>query len=208
VAGRADGTGAFLRELGVRELPPLTAPFDPGYDAVTLEAHLEQSAHLMSSLKLSMASWIVADERATRRKLAAARAHGVPATTGGGPFEVAVAQGRLEPYLDLCAALGFSRIECGAGFTEMTLSPDDAVGAARQRGLEVPRDTSIVGYDDSPLIAFTDPPLTTIRQPVQAMSSAAVRALLEEIAGNPAPSTEYVFQPDLVVRGSTASGLR
>jgi phosphosulfolactate synthase len=137
VAERADGTGAFLRELGVRELPPLTAPFDPGYDAVTLEAHLEQSAHLMSSLKLSMASWIVADEQATRRKLAAAHAHGVPATTGGGPFEVAVAQGRLEPYLDLCAELGFSRIECGAGFTEMTLSPDDAVGAARQRGLEV-----------------------------------------------------------------------
>src|SRR2546429_205835 len=109
---RADGTDAFLRELGVRELEPLTAPFDPGYDPVTLEAHLDQSAHLMSSLKLSMASWLVADERATRRKLAAARAHGVPVTTGGGPFEVAVAQGRLEPYLDLCGELGFSRIEC------------------------------------------------------------------------------------------------
>ena len=130
-------THGFLRELGVRELPPLTSPFDPGYDPATLEAHLEQSAHLMSSLKLSMACWIVADEGATRRKIAAAHGHGVPITTGGGPFEVAVAQGRLEPYLDLCGTLGFDRIECGAGFTEMTLPAGRVVAAARERGLEV-----------------------------------------------------------------------
>jgi DNA-binding LacI/PurR family transcriptional regulator len=64
---------------------------------------------------------------------------------------------------------------------------------------------SVVGYDDSPLIAFTDPPLTTIRQPVAAMSQAAVDALLEEIGGGPAPRSEFVFMPELVVRGSTAA---
>ncbi|MGW1199632.1 LacI family DNA-binding transcriptional regulator [Streptomyces sp. NPDC002536] len=79
------------------------------------------------------------------------------------------------------------------------------VRAARQHGLEVPRDVSVVGFDDSPLIAFTDPPLTTIRQPVQSMGQAAVRALLEEIGGTPAPHSEFVFLPELVVRGSTAS---
>lgn len=63
-----------------------------------------------------------------------------------------------------------------------------------------------MGFDDSPLIAFTDPPLTTIRQPVQAMGQAAVRTLLEEIGGTPAPHSEFVFLPELVVRGSTASG--
>ena len=68
----------------------------------------------------------------------------------------------------------------------------------------MPRDLSVVGFDDSPLIAFTDPPLTTVRQPVQAMASAAVGALLEEINGNPVQRTEFVFQPELVVRGSTA----
>ncbi|MFI6943121.1 LacI family DNA-binding transcriptional regulator [Streptomyces sp. NPDC050418] len=79
-----------------------------------------------------------------------------------------------------------------------------AVREARRRGLDVPRDVSVVGYDDSPLIAFTDPPLTTVRQPVQAMATAAVGALLEELHGNPVQRTEFVFQPELVVRGSTA----
>lgn len=81
-----------------------------------------------------------------------------------------------------------------------------AIRAARGLGLEVPRDISVVGFDDSPLIAFTDPPLTTIRQPVLAMGQAAVRTLLEEIGGTPAPHSEFVFMPELVVRGSTASG--
>ncbi|MFI8853788.1 LacI family DNA-binding transcriptional regulator [Streptomyces sp. NPDC053499] len=83
-----------------------------------------------------------------------------------------------------------------------------AIRAARQRGLTVPGDVSVIGFDDSPLIAFTDPPLTTIRQPVTAMGQAAVRALLEEIGGTPAPHSEFVFLPELVVRGSTASRRR
>ena len=57
----------------------------------------------------------------------------------------------------------------------------------------------MVGYDDSTLVAFTDPPLTTVRQSVQAMGEAAVRALIDEIAGEPAPRAEYVFRPELVV---------
>ncbi len=67
----------YLQVIGVPDLPALTSPFDPGYAPVTLESHLEQSAHLMASLKISMACWIIANETATRRKLAAARAHNV-----------------------------------------------------------------------------------------------------------------------------------
>jgi DNA-binding LacI/PurR family transcriptional regulator len=80
-----------------------------------------------------------------------------------------------------------------------------AIRAARQQGLPVPEHFSVIGFDDSPLIAFTDPPLTTIRQPVPAMGQAAVRALLEEVGGTPAPHSEFVFLPELVVRGSTAA---
>lgn len=80
-----------------------------------------------------------------------------------------------------------------------------AIRAVRARGLLVPQDVSVVGFDDSPLIAYTDPPLTTIRQPVQAMGQAAVRTLLEAIEGTPAAHSEFVFMTELVVRGSTAA---
>lgn len=130
-------TKDYLRRVGVDELPPRTSPFDPGYDPITLEGHLEQSSHLISILKISMACWMIADEAATRRKIEAARRAGVPTVTGGGPFEVAVAQGQLPAYLDLCVELGFTRIECGEGFTNMPLPPGEVVEAANERGLEV-----------------------------------------------------------------------
>ncbi len=79
-----------------------------------------------------------------------------------------------------------------------------AIRAARARGLSVPGDISVIGYDDSPLIAFTDPPLTTLRQPVIAMSHAAVRALVDAIHGDALPNSEYVFRPELIVRSSTS----
>lgn len=80
-----------------------------------------------------------------------------------------------------------------------------AIRAIRDRGLSVPGDVSVIGFDDSPLVAFTDPPLTTVRQPVQAMGVAAVRMLLDEINGVPGPKSEFMFEPELVVRGSTCS---
>jgi phosphosulfolactate synthase len=130
-------TRDYLKLIGVPEMPPLTSPFDPGYDPATLESHLEQSSHLMAILKVSMACWMVAKEDATRRKVAAAAKHCVPTVTGGGPFEIAVAQNRLPAYLDLCADIGFTRIECGEGFTDMPLSAPVVLGMARNRGLEV-----------------------------------------------------------------------
>ena len=53
-------------------------------------------------------------------------------------------------------------------------------------------------------MAFTDPALHTMRQTVRAMSVAAVRALIDEINGDPAPHSEYMFRPELVLRASTA----
>ncbi len=130
-------TNEYLKMLGVKDLPPLLCPFDPGYDPVTLESHLEQSAHFMTSLKISMACWIIAAESATRRKIAAAQSRNIPVVTGGGPFEVAAAQGQLDAYLDLCAGMGVSRIECGEGFTTLSLLPKTIVNMAADRGLTV-----------------------------------------------------------------------
>jgi DNA-binding LacI/PurR family transcriptional regulator len=95
---------------------------------------------------------------------------------------------------------GATAIVCGSDLMAL-----GAIRAARQLGLRVPEDVSVVGYDDSPLIAFVDPPLTTVRQSVQAMGTAAVEALIEGINGTPVPPHEYVFRPELVLRGSTAA---
>lgn len=118
----------------------------------------------------------------------------------------------VEPWVE-CSMFG---IEGGAaaanrlmdrGATALVCGSDlmalGAVRAVRSRGLRVPGDVSVVGYDDSMLVSFTDPPLTTVRQAVREMGAACVRALLDEIAGEPAPRAEYVFRPELVVRAST-----
>ena len=136
-AKRTLHTSDYLKLIGVPEISPATSPFDPGYDPVTLESHLAQSSHLISILKVSMACWMVAKESATRQKIAAAKKNKVKTTTGGGPFEVAVAQGKLPAYLDLCASMGFDRIECGEGFTDMPLGARDVVKMAHSRGLAV-----------------------------------------------------------------------
>lgn len=129
-------TKEYLKLIGVAEMTPRSSPFDPGYDPVTLESHLEQSRHLISVLKISMACWQVAQESATRRKIQAARRLTVPVCTGGGPFEVAVHFGVLPQFLDLCAGLGVNRIEAGEGFTDLTLEPAQVVRMAEERGME------------------------------------------------------------------------
>ena len=58
-----------------------------------------------------------------------------------------------------------------------------AVRAARSQGMHVPDDLSVVGFDDSVLVGYLDPPLTTVRQPVAAIGGAAVTALTEAIEG-------------------------
>ena len=130
-------TWSYLDLIGVRNLPGLSSPFDPGYDPVTLDSHLEQSAHLISTLKISMACWQVAHESSTLKKLAAAKRWNVQTCTGGGPFEVAVFFEKLPQFMDLCAGMGFDRIEAGEGFTEADLQPAEIIRRAEDRGLEV-----------------------------------------------------------------------
>jgi DNA-binding LacI/PurR family transcriptional regulator len=78
-----------------------------------------------------------------------------------------------------------------------------AMKAARRLGLSVPADISVVGFDDSAFMNCTDPPLTTVRQPIDAMGQAAVALFASQVAGNVVPADEMLFEPELVVRGST-----
>lgn len=78
-----------------------------------------------------------------------------------------------------------------------------AVAAIREAGLGVPADISVVGFDDIPLAAFFDPPLTTIHLPAHDLGRAAGTALLDRIHGR--PITDRTLLPtELVVRSSTA----
>ncbi|MEV6303962.1 LacI family DNA-binding transcriptional regulator [Actinoplanes sp. NPDC051861] len=78
-----------------------------------------------------------------------------------------------------------------------------SIRAARRLGLDVPDDVSVVGFDDSALMTCTDPPLTTVRQPIETMGQAAVDLLVNQIEGTGAEPDELLFEPELVVRGST-----
>ncbi len=76
---------------------------------------------------------------------------------------------------------------------------------AREHGLAVPGQWSAVGFDDSLLMAHTDPPLTTVRQPLGTITEHACRLLLDQLHGQPATNREFLVRPELVVRGSTAA---
>ncbi len=79
--------------------------------------------------------------------------------------------------------------------------------AAAERGIDVPGRLSVVGFDDAPLAALTDPPLTTIAQPTEEKGRLAARALLAALEAMPAPEPERTVLPaELVVRASTGPG--
>ena len=82
-------------------------------------------------------------------------------------------------------------------------------GARRRSGRRAgpacacPDDISVVGYDDSAFMSCTEPPLTTVRQPIEPMGRAAIDLLVSQIHGAAVPQDELLFEPELVVRGST-----
>jgi LacI family transcriptional regulator len=79
-----------------------------------------------------------------------------------------------------------------------------AYEAARQADLQVPRDLSVVGFDDLPLCQWLSPPLTTVRQPLEEMGRLAARALFQQLDGEPLVSPRIELATDLRVRLSTA----
>jgi len=84
-----------------------------------------------------------------------------------------------------------------------------AVGAyavARRRGLRIPEDLAIVGYNDIPLASRLIPGLTTVHVPIHDFGSVAARLLLEQIEIVELTPRRVVFAPQLVVRGSTMAG--
>ncbi|HEX2774902.1 MAG TPA: LacI family DNA-binding transcriptional regulator [Micromonosporaceae bacterium] len=90
-----------------------------------------------------------------------------------------------------------------AVFAHNDLSAAGAMQAAREAGCRVPEDIAVVGFDDLPLAATTDPPLTSVRQPLREMGEAAARLLLAHFDGAALPQSPTVIPTTFTVRGST-----
>lgn len=82
-----------------------------------------------------------------------------------------------------------------------------ALSAIRQRKVKVPRDLSLVGFDDARWAQYCDPPLTVVSQPTEAMGQKAAELLLGRLRGEKRANI-VVFTPDLIVRRSTAAPKR
>jgi len=89
-------------------------------------------------------------------------------------------------------------------FASNDLSAFGAMDAARERGLRIPDDISIIGFDDVPQASFVYPKLTTIRQPLEQMGKVAVKMLLEQIEDQSRPLQRITLATQLIIRDSCA----
>jgi LacI family transcriptional regulator len=151
-----------------------------------------------------------------------------------GPLEWPSAQDRLKGYEDALRGAGVELdeslvehaedwglaagqeaaqrlLDAGSPFTAIFAQSDlTAIGAIqvlRSHGLAVPGDVSLVGYDDIPVAAFVDPPLTTIRQPMREVGEVAAGIVLDAIAadgqGEAGPGVR-LLPASVVLRGSVS----
>jgi DNA-binding LacI/PurR family transcriptional regulator len=138
-----------------------------------------------------------ADHMPSRRKLAAFTEHA--RRFGGGPVEHALFS--LEGGQAATTRLlrhGVTGVICASDVLAL-----GAIRAVRRASLSVPDDVSVVGFDDSAFMNCTDPPLTTVRQPIESMGKAAVALLVNQMENLSVYPEELLFEPELVVRGST-----
>jgi DNA-binding LacI/PurR family transcriptional regulator len=168
-------------------------------DAVAVElaiGHLVSLGHTKVGLVIGPA-----DHVPSRRKLAAARE-----VTGrlGIEFD---ASHVVHALYSLETAQAVATRLLRSGITGIVCASDPmalgAVRAARRAGKSVPADISVIGFDDSSLMNYTDPPLTTVRQPIEPMGRMITELLVGQIAGKSVPHDELLFDPELVVRAST-----
>ncbi|MFC4453123.1 LacI family DNA-binding transcriptional regulator [Deinococcus sonorensis] len=110
-------------------------------------------------------------------------------------------------FLEASGYLAATRLFEGRSVFSAVFAANDQMAygarlALHRRGLRVPDDVSLVGYDDLPGSTYTSPPLTTVRQPTFQMGQAAAQWILHQLAGQP-----YLLPPltvQLVIRESTA----
>ena len=105
-------------------------------------------------------------------------------------------EARIEALLDAASPTAI--------FAANNALAEQAWRVLRRRGLRIPADISLVGFDDVPWMEMVDPPITVVDQPTLELGRCAARLLLRRLHGGPTlPPAVEVLQPHLVVRGST-----
>jgi DNA-binding LacI/PurR family transcriptional regulator len=96
----------------------------------------------------------------------------------------------------------------GSGVTAVVAASDflalGVIRGARRHGLTVPDDLSVVGYDGTMITEFVDPPLTTVRQPSDRLAGQVGHTVLALLANREVPAGELLFDPELIIRATTA----
>lgn len=118
----------------------------------------------------------------------------------------------LVRYADFDPRSGFScmqdLLEQDQGFTAVFVASDNvamgALSAIRERGLQVPADLSVVGFDDIPWAKFASPPLTTVHLPAQKLAKSACLLLLDLIKSDTVQIRHQRIESELIIRDSTA----
>ena len=82
------------------------------------------------------------------------------------------------------------------------------MGAVQEKGLEVGKDVSVIGFDDISLAAYSHPPLTTIHQPIYSIGTKVTSMLIQILEGNPPEEKQIWIKPHLVIRKSTGKAPR
>lgn len=137
------------------------------------------------------------------------------AVRGTGFIDALAEQGiALDPAYDVDGAYTFeSGVAAGHHLLSLpqpptaifALNDDMAIGvmhAARERGLQLPQDLSLIGYDDLPMAARVWPNLTSVRLPIRDMGRRAARRLIARVSNTEAPADEAEVAPALIVRQS------
>ncbi len=117
---------------------------------------------------------------------------------------VSVSRSTVEHAIEATIRLFSRRDRPTALFTVDSLMTQGALLALRSMGLAIPRDVSLVGFDDFDLATFTDPQITVVAQPIAELGPCAAKLLIERLDGKKAAPRHVRFPTRLVVRGSVA----
>jgi LacI family transcriptional regulator len=173
--------------------------------ATTNRAGGEAAAQHLLSLGRRRPAVVTGEDRfgCTRERLVGFRSRFAEAGCPVDPALVVAGDFMFEGGRSAVSGLLESGADFDAVFAHNDISAAGALKALGEAGLRVPEDVAVIGFDDIPLAQHTNPPLSTVRQPMRGMGEAAARLLIAYFEGSALPEEPYIVPTELVVRGST-----